>query len=121
LSRNIETQRTRVDGAWGGWGFNVASKSGNVASFRNGGFQEQTGFGGAGPCGQKGKGQKCRGFFVEMVLEELDAPGEWFAAGNTLYVYPNSSGTAWQGQISVGVSERLISLVGTQASPVQHI
>ena len=36
------------DGAWGGWGFNVGSKSGEMLSFRNGGFQEQTGFGGAG-------------------------------------------------------------------------
>ena len=26
------------DGAWGGWGFNVASKIGNEISFRNGGF-----------------------------------------------------------------------------------
>ena len=27
------------DGAWGGWGFNVASKRGNELTFRNGGFQ----------------------------------------------------------------------------------
>ena len=38
------------DGAWGGWGFNVGSKEGDKLTFRNGGFQEQTGFGGGGPC-----------------------------------------------------------------------
>eukprot|EP01051_Picozoa_sp_SAG22_P005294 SAG22_NODE_310_length_12645_cov_20.450183_1_plen_405_part_00 len=29
------------DGAWGGWGFNVGSKQGELLTFRDGGFQEQ--------------------------------------------------------------------------------
>ena len=27
------------DGAWGGWGFNVGEKTGNLLTFRDGGFQ----------------------------------------------------------------------------------
>ena len=120
------------DGAWGGWGFNVGSKSGDELTFRNGGFQEQTGFGGnrkkdhlpTGPCGKVGKNQtrgQCRGFFAEMVLEELDIGGEFFTAAGKLYIKPNMTGTDWQTQVSVAASERLVSLIGTQQKPVANI
>ena len=110
------------DGAWGGWGYNVGSKSGKELTFRNGGFQEQTGFGGAGPCSyDQSRNQTCRGFFVEMVLEELDSGGEFFTAAGKLYIKPNVTGSAWQKQIAVGVSERLVSLIGTQEKPVAHL
>ena len=47
----------------------------------------------------KGGFQECRGsyhggaFFIENVLEELDAPGEYFydKAGKKLYLYPNGT------------------------------
>ena len=47
----------------------------------------------AGPCGSRGKGKTCRGFFAEMVLEELDSAGEWFSADGKLYVFPNATST----------------------------
>jgi hypothetical protein len=33
------------DGSWGGWGFNVESKDDHKVTFRDGGYQEQTGTG----------------------------------------------------------------------------
>jgi hypothetical protein len=55
------------------------------------------------------------------VLEELDTGGEYFTAAGKLYIKPNVTGTAWQDEVVVGVSERLVSLVGSQESPVQHV
>ena len=63
----------------------------------------------------------CRGFFAEMVLEELDTGGEFFTAAGKVYIKPNVTGTQWQTEVAVGVSERLVSLVGTQEAPVSHL
>ena len=43
------------------------------------------------------------------------------AAENKLYIKPNVTGTTWQSEVVVGVSERLVSLIGSQAAPVRHI
>ena len=56
-----------------------------------------------------------------MVLEELDNGGEFFTAAGKVYVKPNVTGDAWQKQVVVGVSERLVSLIGTQQKPVAHL
>lgn len=56
-----------------------------------------------------------------QVLEELDNGGEFFTAAGKVYIKPNVTGDAWQKQVVVGVSERLVSLIGTQEKPVAHL
>ena len=74
------------DGSWGNWGFNVESKNGSTLSFRNGGFQEQTGSGWDVSSGARLRtrapqtsvgGGRVNGFFVEMVLERTLGSRLW--------------------------------------------
>jgi hypothetical protein len=53
-----------------------------------------------------GGASRVNGFFVEMVLEELDAEGEFFYSDvdRKLYVKPNTTSTtevAWQDQVEI--------------------
>ena len=50
-------------------------------------------------------------------LLSLDTGGEYFTAAGKLYIKPNVTGTAWQKQIAVATSMRLVSLTGTQRNP----
>ena len=120
------------DGSWGNWGFNVNSKNGSLLGFRNGGFQEQTGSGWDTNTDDNIRGGKrVNGFFMEMVLEELDAPGEFFYSplDRKLYVFLNKTTAAavgaGPGSIQIDakavVAERLVSMVGTQQAPVMNI
>jgi len=111
------------DGSWGNWGFNVKNKTGQILGFRNGGFQEQTG---AGFDGSGSGKHRANGYFVEMVLEELDQEGEFFydEVARRLYVKLNQTanpGESWKGMVAPAVSERVLSIVGTQADPVKHL
>jgi hypothetical protein len=61
--------------------------------------------------------------YVEGVLDELDAPGEWYldTTQGVLYFYPpdgmNVSKTRFEGT----TTESLIRLVGTEQNPVQNV
>lgn len=60
-------------------------------------------------------------FFIENVLDELDAPGEWFydAAASKLYMWYNASGAPpTDGTVSVTQLAVLVNSTGTQAKPV---
>lgn len=87
-------------------------------SFRDGGFQEQTG------TGCNGKGRACNGFYISNVIEHLDLPGEFVVAAGMIHLKPNATGatgTAWQAEVFAATTEQLIAIVGTQAVPVTHL
>ena len=70
------------DGYWGDWAFSVGSVNAAAGSitFSRGGWQEARGSGGGGV------------LYIENLLEELDAPGEWYLSPNgTLYFNFNAS------------------------------
>ena len=71
--------------------------------------------------GCNSNGRPCNGFFLEMVLEELDEGGEFFAAEGRVYLKPNTTTTHWQDCIYAATTERLVSLKGTQDKPVQNM
>ena len=60
---------------------------------------------------------------VSLILKvSLDQTGgEFFTAAGKLCIKPNVTGTAWQHQVEVAASERLVSLIGTQEKPVANL
>lgn len=62
-------------------------------------------------------------FFVENVLEELDAPGEWYfdEEERWLYLIPPETINLKTASIEVSQLEHLIEFCGSQRKPVQHI
>ena len=71
-------------GLWGGWQYSVASQQPNASTLR---------FGFGGHQEARGSSVTKNHFFIEGVLEELDAPGEWFLDPKpdppVLYYWPN--------------------------------
>jgi len=61
--------------------------------------------------------------YVENILEELDAPGEWFldAATHTLYWLPPSGTNGASVQLEGVITKDLIVVRGTAAAPVRHL
>ncbi len=61
--------------------------------------------------------------YVENILEELDAPGEWFldAKTHTLYWLPPAGVAAATARLEAVVLKNLIVLRGTAAAPVRHL
>ena len=102
---------------WGNWLFPIAAHDGAAGrvEFGPGGWQEARGW----PVGGA--------LFVENILEELDAPGEWFwdAAAGDLYLWPNGTAPGEppprDGGVSAGALESLLSLTGTPAAPVTGV
>ena len=101
-------------GYWGFWMFEVDSYERT---------QDNVSFGWT-----KGGFQECRGnsrggaFFVENVLEELDAPGEYFYDRETkkLYLYPNGT-ISDMTSIHIAQQENLIEIRGTTDAPVKNV
>jgi len=81
-----------------------------------------------GLCSGRAAGKQRRGpseaaFFVENVLELLDAPGEWFhdRVNRKLYLYPNST-LPVAGETFVGAElKTLFRLQGSQSAPVRDV
>ena len=92
------------------YSFSAAKGSGSF-SFDRGGWQDARGSPDAGD------------FYVENVLEELDAPGEWFFMRNgTLLVYWNASGPPDSSVVAVSSSIRvLVNATGSQDAPVRNV
>mmetsp|Transcript_30133 Transcript_30133/g.90269 ORF Transcript_30133/g.90269 Transcript_30133/m.90269 type:complete len:980 (+) Transcript_30133:3-2942(+) len=71
-------------GLWGGWTYQMVDQDvgGQSLLFSHGGYQEG-----------RGSGINSNHYYVENLLEELDAPGEWFfdPVESQLYFYPNST------------------------------
>jgi hypothetical protein len=61
-------------------------------------------------------------FYIENVLEELDAPGEWFydADKQLLYVYPNGTDLT-SAVVTLPIANAIVTVNGTAASPAQNI
>ena len=58
------------------------------------------------------------------VLEELDAPGEWYydPTGKKLYAYPNMTAGAWaSANISLSTQAAVVEIVGTPSSPAINV
>ena len=96
---------------WGNWMWRVGGVNASTGAvlFGEGGWQEARG-GGAGDY-----------FYIENVREELDAPGEWWADGTTLFYCANGtlppSAEGWV----AGELENILTLAGTPSAPVRDI
>lgn len=62
-------------------------------------------------------------FFVDNVLEELDAPGEWFLdkRKGILYYYPEPGTDLRSALVEAPVLDQAIQFKGTQRDPVQYV
>ena len=89
---------------WGGWMYKMSKRSGNKIDFAYGGYQESRGH---------LEGIDGNRFYVENLIEELDAPGEWFydESDDMLYLYPNSTVGGFP-EVSVPLLDTLISVKG---------
>jgi len=103
-------------GHWASWMFsvgNVSESGGNFTFyFDKGGFQ--------GGRGADGGGE----IFVENVLEELDAPDEWYfdeATQELTWFFNASGGTPPPSTFDVTSLQSLVRVVGTAAAPVRGV
>ena len=95
---------------WGGWMFQIADRNSDkrTLTFRDGGFQEARG------CASGAE------WYVENIIEELDAPNEWYYNETTkmLFYYPNGS----LPDSGIGtVLPQLFSIEGTMDMPVSNV
>ena len=97
-------------GHWGNWQFEIASrdKEHQTIYFSSGGYQEARG------CASGAE------WYVENIMEELDAPNEWYYNDTTkvLYFFPN--GTLPKTGIGT-VLDQLFTVEGTIDTPVTDI
>ena len=98
---------------WGNVQYTVASMhaSNRTITFERGGYQHGRS-GAVGP------------FFIENQLELLDAPGEWYSNGTTLFLWPNETNTSDQSSpppLSAAVLASIVVINGTQLNPVTHV
>lgn len=61
--------------------------------------------------------------FVENILEELDAPGEWYhdAAQHRLYLYPEADTQPGTATIEAVRLAHLVEFAGSRVDPVRHV
>jgi hypothetical protein len=107
-------------GRWFSWAFEVEDSAYDAEtnttffefSLSRGGNQGSRG----GNAGQE--------FMIENVLDELDAPGEWYhdPAAGKLYLWYNGTGAPpTDGTVQVTQLAMLVNLTGTQAAPVTGV
>jgi hypothetical protein len=88
---------------WGGWSYQLSRQDLPTRSllFSHGGYQEA-----------RGSGITDNHYFVENLLEELDAPGEWFydVRESKLYLWPN--GTAPGAEVVAPILTAIVRLEG---------
>ena len=97
-------------GHWGNWQFKVGSRDmeKRTISFGSGGYQEARG------------NENGAEWYVENIMDELDAPNEWFfdETDNILYYFPNGS----LPETGIGtVLDQLFSIKGTADDPVMNV
>ena len=97
---------------WGGWIFQLSGRDSDQRhlTFAYGGWQEAHG------CASGAE------WFVENIMEELDAPGEWYFddLDSTLYYFPNGSSSPPTSGVVAAV-KTLIHISGTQKRPVVNV
>ena len=97
---------------WGDMHWRITGKTGDGKLQMEGGWQNNR---------QMGAHKKYR--FVENILEELDAPGEWFLDGKKaiLYFYPPKGMDLGQARVEAVRLRHLVEFRGDRGKPVRHI
>lgn len=97
---------------WGGYHYLITGKNEKGEVTYEGGWQNNR---------QSGMHKEHR--FVENVLEELDAPGEWFhnAKAGTLYFYPPAGVDLKTATIEVVRLRHLVEFNGSKEKPVRNV
>jgi hypothetical protein len=106
-------------GRWFSWVFAVNGSSVDGSNTTTLSFSLEKG----GNQGSRG-GDAGQEFFIENLMDELDAPGEFFydPASKRLYLFHNASGAPSPADAIVVAAEPvIISAVGTQAAPVEGV
>ena len=99
---------------WASWMFSTANMNGSHVMFGRGGFQ--------GARGGFAGGRLADAFFIENVMEELDADNEfYFDVKDRVLFYHSSSGAPSGIVEALGVQKTLISIEGTQEVPVKGV
>ena len=97
---------------WGNWIFQLSGRDSDKRqlTFAYGGWQEAHG------CSSGTE------WYVENIMEELDAPGEWYFddLDSTLFYFPNGSSSLPTSGVAAAV-ETLFRISGTQERPVVNI
>lgn len=97
---------------WGDYHYRITGKSADGNLSYEGGWQNNR---------QMGMHAEFR--YVENILEELDAPGEWYhdAKTHTLYLYPSEGVDLQQALVESVRLRHLIEFRGSEKSPVSNI
>ena len=97
---------------WGGFHYRITGKDAAGKLAYEGGWQNNR------PTGMHRERR-----FVENILEELDAPGEWFldAAAHVLYFKPPPELTLATSRFELAGLPHLVELRGTPAAPVRFV
>jgi hypothetical protein len=97
---------------WGGYHYRITGKNADGTVAYEGGWQNNR---------QMGMHEEHR--FVENIVEELDAPGEWFHDRNThtLYYYPQEDVDLKMATFESAQLKQLLSVCGNVNDPVMHI
>ena len=97
---------------WGGYHYIITGKDEEGEVTYEGGWQNNR---------QMGMHEEFR--MVENILEELDAPGEWYhnAKTNTLYYYPNEGVDLENAKVEVVRLRHLIEFEGSESNAVSYI
>lgn len=97
---------------WGGYHYRITGKSEKGEITHEGGWQNNR---------QMGMHKEHR--FVENILEELDAPGEWFHSAKTgaLYYFPPEDVDLKAATVEVVRLRHLVEFNGTREKPVRNV
>lgn len=108
------------EGLWGSKHYEIVGMNPDGTATFRGGWQENRG-GGFDPIYRGGYHK--RFLFVENIMEELDAPGEWYFDQDTktLFVYPYQTDELENAKIIGARLHELFHLVGTEENPVENI
>jgi parallel beta helix pectate lyase-like protein len=108
------------EGQWGSKHYEITGASADGKLQLRGGWQENRG-GGFDPYYRGGYHQAF--LFVENILEELDAPGEWYfdRAANVLYCQPPAGVELNESEIVTATLKELIALEGSANDPVHDV
>ncbi len=98
------------EGEWGGFHYQITGKKSDSTLLLTGGWQNNR---------PSEMNKKFR--FVENIYEELNAEGEWFYNGDTLYVIPLKNVSLSNAVIEVSQLDKLIEIKGTMNNPQKNV
>jgi hypothetical protein len=100
-------------GLWGSYHFKIDSVDINGKPFLTGGYQAN----------RNNYGYHPEFGFIENVMEELNAPGEWFYDKESSYIYykPASGGMLSKAVFEVSLLENILTIKGSRMQPVSNV